>query len=174
MATLYLDTSALVKLYVEEEGRETVFEAVEKAEWVATSTVAYAEARAAFARKVRSGDLPERGRRQAVSDLDVEWRGFVWISVSNLVAYRAGEMAERYDLRGFDAIHLASAARLGEEFSGVRFLACDARLMEAARGTPVRAGVRGRMSISGWAVGVPAGTSRGVPRAVCEYALGRR
>jgi hypothetical protein len=86
--------------------------------------------------------------------------GFVWISVSNLVAYRAGEMAERYDLRGFDAIHLASAARLGEEFSGVRFLACDARLMEAARGTQVRAGVRGRMSISGWAVGVPAGTSR--------------
>jgi uncharacterized protein len=75
VATLYLDTSALVKLYVEEEGRETVFEAVEKAEWVATSTVAYAEARAAFARKVRSGDLPERGRRQAVSDLDVEWRG---------------------------------------------------------------------------------------------------
>ena len=138
MATLYLDTSALVKLYVEEEGRETVFEAVEKAEWVATSTVAYAEARATFARKVRSGDLPERGRRQAVSDLDVEWRGFVRISVSNRVAYRAGEMAERYDLRGFDAIHLASAARLGEEFSGVRFLACDARLMEAARGTPVR------------------------------------
>ena len=68
----------------------------------------------------------------------MEWRGFVRISVSNLVAYRAGEMAERYDLRGFDTIHLASATRLGEEFSGVRFLAGDARLMEAARGTPVR------------------------------------
>ena len=51
MATLYLDTSALVKLYVEEEGRETVFEAVEGADRVATSTVAYAESRAAFDRK---------------------------------------------------------------------------------------------------------------------------
>lgn len=139
MATLYIDTSALVKLYVEEEGRETVFEAVEKAERVATSTVAYAEARAAFARKERLGDLQERGRRQAVSDLDGEWRGFVRISVSNLVAYRAGEMAERYDLRGFDAIHLASATRLADGFSDVRFLAFDARLMEAAREVPVQA-----------------------------------
>ena len=139
MATLYLDASALVKLYVEEEGRETVFEAVEGAERLATSTVAYAEARAAFARKVRLGDLQERGRRQAVSDLDGEWRGFVRGSVSNVVAYRAAEMAERYDLRGFDAIHLASAARIGERFSDVRFLAFDARLMEAAREAPVQA-----------------------------------
>ena len=136
MATLYLDTSALVKLYVEEEGRETVFEGAER---VATSTVAYAEARAAFARKVRLGDLQERVRRQAVSDLNGEWRGFVRISVSNLVAYRTGEMAERYDLRGFDAIHLASAVRLGEGFSDLRFLAFDDRFVEAAREVPVQA-----------------------------------
>jgi uncharacterized protein len=53
--------------------------------------------------------------------------------VSNLIAYRAGEMAERYALRGFDAIHLASAVRLGERISDVRFLAFDDRLVEAAR-----------------------------------------
>ncbi len=106
---------------------------------MATSTVAYAEARAAFARKVRLGDLQERGRRQAVSDLNEEWRGFVRISVSVLVAYRAGEMAELYDPRGFDAIHLASAVRLGEGFSDLRFLAFDDRLVEAAREVPVQA-----------------------------------
>lgn len=133
MTTLYLDTSALVKLYVEEDRRKTVFEAVEGADSLATSTVAYAEARAAFARKELVGDLHETGHRQAVSDLDGEWRRFVRISVSNLVAYRAGEMAERYALRGFDAIHLASAARLGEKSSDMRFLAFDVRLAEAAR-----------------------------------------
>ena len=106
---------------------------------MATSTVAYAEARAAFARKERLGHLQERRRRQAVSDLDGEWRGFVRISVSNLVVYRAGEMAERFDLRGLDAIHLANAARLGGRFSDVRFLAFHARLMEAAREAPVQA-----------------------------------
>ena len=59
--------------------------------------------------------------------------GFVRISVSNLGAFRAGEMAKRHALRGFDAIHLVSAAR----FDDLHFLAFDARLVEAARGASV-------------------------------------
>lgn len=136
---LYLHTSALVKLYVdEEEGRGLVRRAVEEAGRVATSTVAYAEARAALARKQREGELDHEQRSRAVAALDAEWRGFDRIPVSNLVAYRAGVLAERYAPRGFDAIHLASAARLGERFPDVRFLAFDARLMEAAREAAVR------------------------------------
>jgi predicted nucleic acid-binding protein len=121
----------------EEEGRELVRGAVDEAERVATSTVAYAEARAALARKERDGDLDHEQRSLAVAALDGEWRGFIRISVSNLVAYRAGEMAERHALRGFDAIHLASAARLGERFDDLQFLAFDTRLVEAAHGASV-------------------------------------
>ena len=47
---LYLDTSALVKLYVRERGSARVRAQVGKADAIATSVVAYAEARAAFAR----------------------------------------------------------------------------------------------------------------------------
>ncbi len=131
--TLYLDTSALVKLYVqEEEGYDVVREAVEWAERVATSTVAYAEARAALARKERESDLDEEGHRRAVGALDDDWRRYDRLAVSNLVSYRAGEMAQRYALRGFDAIHLASAARLLERFPDLRFLAFDDRLREVA------------------------------------------
>lgn len=121
----------------EEEGRELVRSAVEEAGLVATSTVAYAEARAALARKEREGELDAEQRSRAVAALDGEWHGFVRVSVSNLVAYRAGEMSERHALRGFDAIHLASAARLGERFDDLHFLAFDARLVEAARGASV-------------------------------------
>ncbi len=67
---------------------------------MATSTVAYAEARAALARKEREGEFIHEQHRRAVGALDVEWRGFVRLIVSNLVAYRAGKMAERYSLRG--------------------------------------------------------------------------
>jgi hypothetical protein len=42
-------------------------------------------------------------------------------------------MAERYALRGFDAVHLASAARLRERFEDLRFLAFDERLTASAR-----------------------------------------
>ena len=95
--------------------------------------MAYAEARAAFARKEREGNLDEEGHRRAVEALDGEWRGFTRLAVSNLVSHRAGGMAERHALRGFDAIHLASAARLRERFEDLRFLAFDGRLTEAAR-----------------------------------------
>jgi len=46
-------------------------------------------------------------------------------------------LAERYALRGFDAIHLASAVRLQEQVSDLGFLAFDARLVDAARGSSV-------------------------------------
>lgn len=43
---LYLDTSALVKLYVRERGSVSVRALVEQADVVASSVIAYAEARA--------------------------------------------------------------------------------------------------------------------------------
>ena len=52
---LYLDTSALVKLYVEEENSSTVEHMVSKARIVATHLIAYVEAQAAFARLQREG-----------------------------------------------------------------------------------------------------------------------
>lgn len=130
---IYLDTSALVKLYAEEEKREIVFEAVDSSEAVATSTVAYAEALAALARRRREGNMDEKEHRQAVERLDREWRNYERLAVSNLVAYRAGELAEIHALRGFDAVHLASALRLAEQFEELSFLAFDDRLVTAAK-----------------------------------------
>ena len=42
---LYLDTSSLVKLYLEEDGRQAVRSLVDLATVVATSVIAYPEAR---------------------------------------------------------------------------------------------------------------------------------
>ena len=47
---LYLDTSALVKVYVTEPFREPVVSAMQEAEAVASHRLAYVEAHAAFAR----------------------------------------------------------------------------------------------------------------------------
>ncbi len=131
---VYLDTSALVKLYVaEEDGRELVRRVVEEAERVATSTVAYAEARAGLARKQREGTFTAEELRRTVSDLDEDWPTYDRLNVSDPVSYLAGEVAERHALRGYDAVHLASAVRLSERFGDLRFLAFDGRLNDAAR-----------------------------------------
>ncbi len=133
---VYLDTSALVKLYAAEaDGRELVRRAVEESERIATSTVAYAEARAGLARKQREGIFTVDDLRRAVSDLNEDWPTYARLNVSNLVAHQAGELAERHALRGYDSIHLASAVRLSERFEDLRFLVFDDRLNDAARST---------------------------------------
>lgn len=137
---VYLDTSAVVKLYVEEEeGREIVCAAVEESDRIATSVVAYAETRAALARKRREMAFTDEQCRTAVSDFDRDWSDFFKVAASIPLARRAGEMAETYALRGFDAIHLASAKRLEARFDDLRFLAFDNRLMDAAKEASISA-----------------------------------
>jgi len=139
---LYLDTSALVKLYAVEEGRGAVEHAVEEAELVVISAVAYAEARAALARKHREGVFSEEEHSEVVAALDEDWRTLKVLSVTENVARIAGNLAEQHALRGFDAIHLASAlmvraAILGQssgeaDLEDVLFLGFDSDLVEAA------------------------------------------
>lgn len=130
---LYLDTSALVKLYVREARSAAVRMHVRAAARVTTARVAYPEARAALARRQREGALSRRSLRRAVSRLDADWPSYLVVELLEPVSRRAGALAESRALRGFDAIHLASAleiaALLGEPVS---FLAYDARLREAA------------------------------------------
>ncbi len=138
---LYLDTSALVKLYVSEQGSAAVARAVAQASVVATSRVAYPEARAALARRQREGALSAAGLRRAVQALDADMIAFAIVELSEAVAARAGDLAERHGLRGFDAIHLASALELGQLLATpAELYAFDARLVTAgtAAGLTVR------------------------------------
>jgi uncharacterized protein len=130
---LYLDTSALVKLYVSEPGSRAVEKQLRAYSRVATSRVAYPEARAALARRHREGGLTEAELRRAVADLGQDMAAFVVVELLEQVAHRAGELAERHRLRGFDAVHLASALELSDLVgSGVTFCSFDRLQTEAA------------------------------------------
>ncbi len=131
---VYLDTSSLVKLYVEEEGSPLVRELVERSELVATSVVAYAEARAALARQRREGGLMATGYNRAKADFERDWPRYLTIEVSEAVYRSAGDLAEKHHLRGFDSLHLASYLALYREGARqTRFSAFDEALNRAAR-----------------------------------------
>jgi predicted nucleic acid-binding protein len=134
---LYLDTSSLVKLYVEERGARAVHADVESSELVTTSIVAYAEARAALARRRREGSLTATEHRKARAGLDADWPRVLTVDVTESLARRAGDLAERQRLRGFDALHLATYLAVVQEFPGerVRFSTADVALDRAARRT---------------------------------------
>lgn len=131
---LYLETSNLVKLYVQEKDSETVLESVKSAEVVATSVLAYAEARAAFARKLREKGISEEEHKAVKQTLDRDWPSYFVLNVDAGSARAAGDLAEKHGLRGFDALHLASAMKLlAAGAPGLRFSTADARLWDAAR-----------------------------------------
>ena len=128
----YLDTSALVKLYVEEAGSTAVVTCVERAASVTTARVSYAEARAAFARYRREGGLTPAGLREVVRNLDVEWGAYDLVEIHEPLVRRAGQLAERHALRGYDAIQLAAALEVRSAGADLEFASFDSRLNHAA------------------------------------------
>jgi len=106
---LYLDTSALLKKYVEETGSREVRSLIGRQEFVATCSVARAEAACALARAVRLGSLPEPAARQAHRVFIHEWKNYVRVRVSEALIARADSLAWSHKLRGYDAVHLAAA-----------------------------------------------------------------
>lgn len=131
---LYLDTSALVKLYVEEPGSAEVAARVDDVLIVATSRVAYVEARAGIARKRREGELTREEYDRMIDELEQDWGNYFIVEVSESVTKLGGELTERHPLRGFDAIHLASGRFLNQKTRvDVLFLCFDSRHNEAAR-----------------------------------------
>jgi predicted nucleic acid-binding protein len=108
-----------VKLYVEETGSASVREQVGDATAVATSSIAYVEARAALVRRRRTGDLTAADHRRVLGALDSDWERYVRLEVTSELIREAAALADRYPLRAYDAIHLASAVaarrRLGDD-----------------------------------------------------------
>ncbi len=138
-ATVYLDTSALVALYVSERQTDSVRSIVHDAVAIVTSRIGYAEARAAFARMRRERVIPRRTHILVVEQFNHDWERLSVVEVTDQVVRTAGDLVERHPLRGFDAVHLASALALHEE-AGVEILFCchDARLAAAARAERLR------------------------------------
>ncbi|MCM3880290.1 MAG: type II toxin-antitoxin system VapC family toxin [Vicinamibacterales bacterium] len=133
--TLYLDTSSLVKLYVTETGSEVVRQLVGQANVVATSVVAYAETRAALARLRRAGVVTASKFASAKREFHEQWPTYLTLEATDSLCRVAGELAEKYSLRGFDSIHLASFAEIAR-LAGVddtRFSSFDDRLNQAVR-----------------------------------------
>jgi predicted nucleic acid-binding protein len=133
--TLYLDTSSLVKLYVAEPGTEAVRKLVNQATIVATSLVAYPETRAALARRRRERALRPAAFMSAKRTFEADWPKYFTIEVSASLCREAGELAERYRLRGYDSVHLASYAEIARQAGArqTRFSSFDDGLNRAAR-----------------------------------------
>ena len=130
---VYLDTSSLVKLYVEEDESSKVDVLVRSSEVTATSIAAYAEARAAFARRFREKAFTPVEHDRIKTFFDKDWSSYLILNITGDMIRLAGDLAEKHALRGFDSIHLASALALRRELSTSIIFSCfDDNLQKAS------------------------------------------
>jgi predicted nucleic acid-binding protein len=119
---LYLDSSALVKRYISEEGSDVVREAMARAGRWSSCRHGYVEAARAVA--LKAGELGARRVRH-------DWPACSVVELDQALAERAARLAVGAGLRTLDALHLAAGLSLPTE--SVVFATWDRRLHRAAR-----------------------------------------
>jgi predicted nucleic acid-binding protein len=131
---VYADTSALVKLFVAEEGSGETRDMLRQAQAMGTGLLTRAELGAALARGARRGLLLEEEALEARRRLETVWPSWVHIAIDESLVSRAEVLAWEYGLRGYDAVHLAAALVWQECIEYEIVLATfDRELWEAAR-----------------------------------------
>ena len=131
---LYLDTSALVKRYIREPYTDDVLSRWKSAATIVTSSVAYAETMASLYRKKRESALGDTFIHNIADTFHTEWESFVRVEVNDNLNGYIDRLVERYPLRGFDTIHLASAMAIHERLPENFLFACfNDRLAHAAQ-----------------------------------------
>ena len=124
---LYLDASALVKRYIEEDGSDLVEEAIDGAHALSTCRIGFVET----VRAVALG-----GDDRDVRKVEAEWAWFDIVDVDQTLAEQAAKLAVSHELRSLDALHLAAALSLPD--ADLTLATWDARLHSAAQDEGVR------------------------------------
>jgi predicted nucleic acid-binding protein len=113
VALVYFDSSALVKLVLDEVGSDIAAALWNACDVALSSRLAYPEVCAALAAAERSHDLTKSEASAAASDWELFWASMRPVELSADVERAAGSLAVTHQLRGADAVHLASALALG-------------------------------------------------------------
>lgn len=144
---LFLDASALVKRYIEEEGSEVVAEAT-AGQPVAISRLSATEVASAICRRCREGDMGVEQREAALLTLDAERSSFHVVEFTEEITTRAAALLRRHPLRASDSVQLASCLLLADELgTPARLVAFDDRLADAAQAEGVECLAGGRFSL---------------------------
>ena len=132
---LYLDTSALLKKYFKETGSSDIISIWKKSDAIITSSVAYAETMATIFKKKREADVDESIFMSVIKTFQKDWLTFITVEVKDDLNKLINKIVASYPLRGFGAVHLASALTLHDAVHhDIMIFACyDKKLSKAAK-----------------------------------------
>jgi predicted nucleic acid-binding protein len=126
----FWDSSAFVKLLVDEAGSDDAERVWNEAESAAASRLAVPEVTAALSAARRSGRLTATAHRRSLREWARLQDELDMVELTSEVSREAADLATSYPLSGADAVHLASAVSL--ERAGPILVTWDRRLASAA------------------------------------------
>jgi len=133
---VYLDASALIKRYVAETGSAAVGKLIDQAEALGTSVISRAEVSAAFAKAVRLKFVTRDAAASAMKQFAADWPHFIRLQLTENLVARAASLAWEQGLRGYDAVHLATALVWHETVGQAVYVATfDRQLWQGAQAT---------------------------------------
>ena len=131
---VYAEPSALVKLLVIQQNSEATRRVLSQAQALGTGLLIRAELGSAFARGLRRGLLSQEDAAEARRRLEAVWPTWIHVTVDQALVCLAEALAWEHGLRGYDAVHLASAQVWQEQMERTVTLATFGReLREAAK-----------------------------------------
>ena len=146
MAFYFFVASAVVKYFHQEPGSRWVRQLVEAREFpnaprsheIFIANISLAEVPAAFAILARTRRIGTAARDSMYDAfLNRVGEDFNLVEVTTELAYGAGELTQKYSLKGYDAVQLAIASDLDQSVrdtnSFLTFVSGDDALLEAAR-----------------------------------------
>lgn len=136
MTYYFLESSALAKLFVFEEGSEPLARLMERVEDTRklVSSLASLEVRSAIRRRERMGEIQSADADRALDDLSAESSRMMEQPISPAVVDTARNLLDVHSLRSLDALHLATClvARDILQATDIYFVCSDNALLNAA------------------------------------------
>lgn len=131
---IYLDSSALVKRYMEETGSNAIELLLTNAEVAVVSRLAYPETLSAITRRHKADDISENDFNKIKQQFKSDWQALTIIEMHHDVLQFIDKVIDKDALRGADSIHLSSAIWLKQAMkTEVLFVASDIALLNAAK-----------------------------------------
>lgn len=112
---IYLDTSAVVPLLIREPSSPWCQQVWQASDDAATSRLTYVEGAAALAQALRNGRMDADQHGASLAVLDAVWAQCDVIDLDQHLVVEAATMARQFGLRGYDAVHCASANRIRDD-----------------------------------------------------------
>lgn len=130
MSLLYLDTSALLRLYTREPDYGQVVTRKEQADGVVCHVITSVEMVSAFTGRRDRKLLSGQAYAAALEGFGTDWPTFQHVALDEELLQDAADLAQTHSLRAYDAVHLAAAQAISP--LGVQFMTFDLRLRAVA------------------------------------------